>query len=153
MGKGGRKPKPTHLKLLEGNRKKEKLNKREPKPDGDLLEPPDFLTKEQKIGWAYAIAHSPRGLLKKLDRSALVSYIVAEDLYRQAVVAVNKSGLVVKSPVKEEPMQNPYLAIVNKQAQIMLRAQAELGFTPSARSRISIGDLPPGDGEDSFDDL
>lgn len=152
MGKGGRKPKPTHLKLLEGNRKKEKINKREPKPEGDLFEPPDFLTEDQKTGWAFYIAHSPRGLLKQLDRSALASYVIAEDIYKQAVIAVNKSGLIVKSPKQGEPMQNPYLAILNKQALIMARAQAELGFTPSGRSRITLDPQSTGD-DSSFDDL
>jgi phage terminase small subunit len=33
---------------------------------------------------------------------------------------------------------SPYLQIINKQSEIMIRAAAELGFTPSSRSRISV---------------
>jgi phage terminase small subunit len=33
--------------------------------------------------------------------------------------------------------QSPYLAIANRQAEIMLRVAAEFGFTPASRSRIS----------------
>ncbi len=51
---------------------------------------------------------------------------------------IAQQGLLVKSPVKGEDMQSPYLAIINKQAMIMARLAAELGFTPSARSRIAI---------------
>lgn len=134
----GAKPKPTHLKLLAGNPGKRPLNRNEPKPQGDLHDAPDWLTDEQKAGWAYAIENAPAGLMKRLDRSALTAFVVAEDLHRQASIAVGKFGLITKSPVKGDPMQNPYLPIINRQAQIMMKAAAELGFTPSSRSRISV---------------
>lgn len=134
----GAKPKPTHLKLIEGNPGKRKLNRNEPKPQGDLCDAPDWLTEEQKAGWSYAISNAPAGLMKRLDRAALTAFVVAEDMHRQASVAVGKFGLITKSPSKGEPMQNPYLPIINRQAQIMLKAAAELGFTPSSRSRVEI---------------
>ena len=134
----GAKPKPTHLKLIEGNPGKRKLNRNEPKPQGDLCDAPDWLTDEQKAGWTYAISNAPAGLMKRLDRAALTAFVVAEDMHRQASVAVGKFGLITKSPSKGEPMQNPYLPIINRQAQIMLKAAAELGFTPSSRSRVEI---------------
>jgi hypothetical protein len=36
------------------------------------------------------------------------------------------------------PLQSPYLAILNKQAQIMLKAGAELGFSPASRTRVQV---------------
>lgn len=143
----GAKPKPTHLKLLAGNPGKRPLNKNEPKPLGNLQEAPDWLTEDQKAGWDYAIMNAPAGLMKRLDRSALTAFVVAEDLHRQASVAVGKFGLITKSPSKGEPMQNPYLPIINRQAQIMLKAAAELGFTPSSRSRVSV---EPGNPDNPF---
>ena len=132
----GRKPKPTHLKLLAGNPGKRPLNMDEPRPEGALFEAPEWMTENQKAGWAYAIAHAPRGLLKQLDRSVLAIWVVAEDLHRQASEQVEKYGMLTKAPNTGVPMQSPYLPIVNKQAQIMLKAGAELGFTPTSRSRI-----------------
>jgi len=134
----GRKPKPTHLKLVAGNPGKRRLNENEPHPEGELSDPPEWLTPEQKEGWRYAIEHAPPGLLKRLDRSALTVWVVAEDLHRQATQAVARFGLITRSPKQGEPMQNPYLPIINKQAQIMMKAAAELGFTPSSRSRVSV---------------
>ena len=32
----------------------------------------------------------------------------------------------------------PYFAILNKQAQIMIKAGAELGFSPASRSRVQV---------------
>jgi Phage terminase, small subunit len=47
----------------------------------------------------------------------------------------------VKSPTGY-PMQSPYLAIANRQAELMMRIASEFGFTPASRSRISA---PPPD--------
>jgi hypothetical protein len=44
---------------------------------------------------------------------------------------------MVKSP-SGYPMQSPYVAIANKQAEIMIRIAAEFWFTPASRSRISL---------------
>jgi phage terminase small subunit len=43
---------------------------------------------------------------------------------------------MIKSPTGF-PIQSPYLAIANRQAEIMMRIASEFGFTPASRSRIS----------------
>lgn len=134
----GRKPKPTYLKLLEGNPGKRPLNAAEPIPDGDLDAAPEGLTDAQAALWRHAIDNAPAGLLKKLDQSVLMVWVHAADAHRKAAEVVAHKGLIVKSPVKGEPMQNPYLAVMNKQASIMLKAAAELGFSPSARSKVQV---------------
>jgi len=134
----GRKPKPTILKVIDGNPGKKALPKNEPVPVGDLTEAPEWFSDDQKDNWDYAIEHAPKGLLKKIDKSALMAWVIAEDLFRQAVIKVNQMNLIIKSPVKGDPMQNPYLPIVNKQSVNMLKAAAELGFTPSSRSRVTL---------------
>lgn len=133
----GRKPKPTALKLVGGNAGKRVLNKNEPKPTGNLYDPPDWLTEKQVEGWCYAIESAPYGLLKRLDRSTLVAWVIAEDLHRQAVEKLNGGALLIKTP-NGMPVQSPYLAIVNKQAAIMIKAASEMGFTPASRSRVEV---------------
>jgi P27 family predicted phage terminase small subunit len=128
----GRKPKPTHLKEVAGNPGRRPLNKAEPKPKGDLFACPDHLSADQAAGWSYAIASAPKGLLKRLDRSALVAWVVAEDMHRQSTVALNAGGLVVNGKT------SPYIGILNRQAHLMLRAAEQLGFTPTSRGRIEI---------------
>ena len=61
----------------------------------------------------------------------------AADLYRKAQIGITKTGLLIKAPNTGVPMQSPYLAIANKQAQIMTKAAVEMGFTPASRSRIT----------------
>lgn len=133
----GRKPTPTHLKLLEGNPGKRAINKSEPKPTGNLFEAPGWLTDSQKDGWAYAIANAPAGLMKRLDRAMLTMWVVAEDLHRDAAIKVAKSGSVVRTKYGQET-QSPYLSILNRQAVVMVKLASEMGFSPASRTRIQM---------------
>jgi P27 family predicted phage terminase small subunit len=128
------------LKVLRGNPGKRAMNRSEPVPAGDLAEPQDWFTESQKAGWNYAIKHAPRGLLKKLDRSVLTAWVVAEDLHRRASEQVDKFGILTKAPNTGLPMQSPYLPVLNRQAVIMLKAAELLGFTPASRPRVQIAD-------------
>ena len=56
---------------------------------------------------------------------------------------------MVKSP-NGFPMQEPYVAVANKQVDIMVRIAAEFGMTPSSRTRIRVGDKPPEDPFEAF---
>lgn len=146
----GRKPKPSHLRVIEGSVSRYVDNPAEPVPSGDLDAPPEWLSEAQRESWKYAIAHAPAGLLKRLDRSVLAVWVVAEALHAEASQKVAKFGAVVKSPVVGMWIQSPYLAIQNKQAVIMMKAAAEMGFTPSSRTRVH---LERSRGQNPFDDL
>lgn len=149
----GRKPKPTWLKVVAGNPGRRPLNVDEPIPVGDLVDPPEWMTDTQKAGWRYAIEHSPQGLLKRLDRSVLAVWVVAEDLHRDAAEKVARYGSVIKTPVSGVPVASPYLAVLNKQAAIMMKAASEMGFSPVARSRVKAERSSAGSGGNPFDEL
>jgi len=63
--------------------------------------------------------------------------VVAEDLHRRASEQVEKFGILTKAPNTGLPIQSPYLPVLNKQAQIILKAAEQLGFTPASRIRVS----------------
>lgn len=140
----GRKPVPTHLKLLRGSRKVRK-DGAEPLPRGHLRVAPDWFTDGQREAWEYAITHAPVGLLRQLDRDALAVWVVAHDLWRRASIAQAKLDagkelpLLTKTP-NGMSQQSPYVGIMSKQALIMLKAASEIGFTPASRSRVSVGE-------------
>jgi P27 family predicted phage terminase small subunit len=134
----GRKPLPTEVKRLKGTLQKCRSNPLEPQPEGDLVEPPEYMTEGAKSAWSYALECAPPQLLRRLDMSVLEIWACAADLYRQAQAGISETGLLVKAPLTGVPIQSPYLAIANKQAQIMTRAAIEMGFTPASRSRVSI---------------
>src|ERR1700704_6526127 len=75
-------------------------------------------------------------LLTNLDRAALAAYCGAYAPWAEAMEAIQKFGTMIKSPTGY-PVQSPYLAIANRQAEIMMRIASEFGFTPASRSRIS----------------
>lgn len=133
----GRKPTPTHLKLLTGNPGKRAINKAEPMPAGNLHDAPDWLTESQKEGWTYAIANAPLGLLKRLDRAMLTMWVVAEDLHRDSAQKVAKVGAIVRTR-SGETTQNPYLSVMNRQAAVMVKLASEMGFSPASRTRIQL---------------
>jgi P27 family predicted phage terminase small subunit len=133
----GRKPKPTWLKVIAGNPGNRALNDAEPVPTGDLTAPPTWMNETQQTIWRDAIRQAPPGLLRELDESCLTVWVVAATMHRDASQRVARMGTMVQSP-SGYPIQNPYLAVVNKQAAIMLKAAAEMGFTPSARSRVRV---------------
>ncbi len=56
-------------------------------------------------------------------------------MWVEAIEAIQKYGSRVKSP-SGYPVQSPYVAIANRQTEIMLKISAEFGFTPASRGRI-----------------
>jgi P27 family predicted phage terminase small subunit len=138
----GRRPKPTRIKALTGNPGKRPLNAQEPRPLPSLPECPPELNPIARGEWMRLAAELVKlNLVTQLDRGALAAYCGAYALWAEAMEQVQKYGTMVKSPTGY-PIQSPYLAIVNRQAEIMLRVASEFGFTPASRSRISA---PPPD--------
>ena len=147
----GRPPKPTALHLLEGtfNVTRHKKRTAEPKPDGDLGAPPDWLTPSQREGWDYALRHAPKGLLKMLDRGLLGLWVTAEDRHREAELAqaeLNRrsAGLPFLIRGANGLEISPYIDIIGRTAKIMIQTSDRLGFSPVARPRIQVEpDEPP----------
>jgi P27 family predicted phage terminase small subunit len=145
----GRKPKPTALKDLHGS--EEPRNPLEPIPEGALTEVPasscpDHFNADQRDAWEFAVRHSPPGMLKRIDAPALEAWVTALCLHRRALAQVNRTGMLVRNGTQMIP--NPYIGIVNKQALVMLKAAAELGFTPVSRPRILAGGVIPASARD-----
>jgi P27 family predicted phage terminase small subunit len=133
----GRRPKPTRLKLLTGNPGKRPLNEREPEPEPSVPDCPPELGPVARREWDRLVGElSKLRILTNLDRAALASYCGAYGLWAEAMEQIQKYGAMVKSP-SGYPQQSPYLAIANRQAEIMMRIASEFGFTPASRSRIA----------------
>jgi P27 family predicted phage terminase small subunit len=143
----GRKPKPTALHELHGNPswlgKKTLAARRkiEPPPTASRLEPPIDFTPAQTAIWEDAVTHAPPGVIRRLDASVLTAWVLACDLHRRAREGLNTTGLLV-SPSRDENSKaqliaSPLLAILNRQAVVMLRAAEQLGFSPVSRPRLA----------------
>lgn len=142
-------PTPTHLKLLRGNPGKRAINRREPKPPGDLREPPPDLPAPARPYWWQAVNQSPPGLLKRIDGRVVALWATAAWLHARAAAEL-ANGALMEPDENRAPRKSPLLAVLNHQAAIMLRAGAELGFSPSSRTRLAIAPEAPDEGFDEF---
>lgn len=141
----GRKPKPTALKVLQGNPGHRDLNGDEPQHTALAIAdyPPELSTgrleadTEARAEWdrvAGGLVIS--GQVTAVDRGLLVSYCVK---YGQWFALEREAALtpfVVNTPAGH-PIKNPGLVLANQTLGVMLRAAAELGITPSSRSRVT----------------
>lgn len=156
----GRKPKPTHLKLVTGNPGKRSLPKREAKTKPALPKPPPFLTADAVEEWnRIARQLFNLGVLAEIDRAALAAYCQAYGRWAQAEKALKQmaerdhltGGLMIKTS-NGNAIQNPLVGTANKAASDMMRYAAEFGMTPSARSRITATPPEQEDRDEFFGD-
>ena len=144
--KPGPRPKPTSIKIYEGNPGNRPLNKNEPKPKSTPPKCPKHLDRRAKREWKRMASVLERlGLLTEIDGTAFAIYCQAFGTWVEAVEKIKKTGMIVKAP-SGYPIQNPYLAIANKAVGQMKSLLTEFGMTPSSRSRISVAVT------DEFDD-
>lgn len=141
----GRKPTPTHLKILEGNPGKRPLNMNEPKPRPVTLPCPKWLDTEAKREWRRISKElEVLGLVTVIDRVALAGYCQAYARWKEAEEFLQKHGtiFVIKDDEgKSKYMQQvPQVSISLKYLQIVKAFCAEFGLSPSSRSRISVPD-------------
>lgn len=142
----GRKPRPSHLKLLDGNPGHRSLNANEPKPAKIMPTPPVFLAGEALAEWRAMTAElSVLGLLTGIDKATLAAYCQAWARWHQAEKALAMmaaadpvtSALMVKT-AGGTAIQNPIVGIANRAMSDMVKYAAEFGMSPSARSRIHV---------------
>lgn len=137
----GRKPTPTVLAQLHGNPSHgRRKNPGEPRPAGALgdVNAPEWLTPEQRTRWERLVADAPRGLLTSIDAPLVTCLVVAIDLHRQACQALAAQGRLTEETPDGMAVVSPLIAIMNRQAALIVRLCGELGFSPTSRVRIAI---------------
>ena len=135
----GTKPKPTALKIVQGNPGHRKLNKHEPKPEAILPPPPEHLDDGAKFYWVELAPKLHK--LKLLTDLDLTAFEMLADTYarrREARDMLKKTGLLVRTK-EGNFIQSPLVGIVHKCTAIIERLLAQFGMTPSSRSGLSVG--------------
>ncbi len=135
---GGRKPKPTALKVLAGNPGHRALNASEARPRVLMPKCPAVLQGEARSEWRRISRKLfAAGLLTELDGAALTAYCLAWGRLVDAEQKLREFGHVIKAP-SGYLVPSPYLAIANKAQEQMVRILVEFGMTPASRSRIHV---------------
>lgn len=109
----GQRPKPAHLKLVTGNPGGRAI-KAEPK-SADLGPPPSWFTPAQAEVWHELITAAPDGVIKESDRVIL--------------------ELTVRLVIDVRTYPTVQAAVATQLRQCL----GELGMSPSARARLSVG--------------
>jgi P27 family predicted phage terminase small subunit len=136
----GRRPKPTAIRRAEGNRGKRAWNHDEPEPPDALPRCPDHLSDVARAEWRrVARTLHAMGVLTTIDRAALAAYCQSYGRWVEAERKLNETPALLKTP-SGYIQQSPWLAVANKQLELMGRYMTELGMTPAARSRVAAGD-------------
>jgi P27 family predicted phage terminase small subunit len=143
----GRKPKPTHLKLIEGNPGKRELNRAEPEPRETEPEKPDFTTGAASACWDRIVVElRAMGILHAADRDALEIYCEAYGTWKTAQAGVAKGVLVNRgTDDAPHPVTNPSWRVARDAGAVVLRIGESFGLTPSARTRIELPATDDGD--------
>jgi len=136
MAQRGRKPKPTAIKVLEGNPGKRALNQSEPKPTKKAPRCPAWLEEEAKREWKRLSKQMEQlGILTEIDMAAFAGYCQAYARWKEAEEFITQHGTIVKTP-SGYWQQVPQVSIAQTYLKLMIKFSEEFGLTPSARSRI-----------------
>ena len=132
------------MKVLAGNPGKRGLNRAEAKPRRLLPRAPEHLDDEARAEWKRVSRDLyDAGLLTGVDRGALAAYCQAFSRWANAERRARELGAVIQT-TQGNLVQNPWISIANRAMELMLKAAAEFGMTPSARSRVTA-QVPEGE--------
>ena len=138
MATRGRKPLPTALKILEGDRGKGRrpLNENEPRPPKGVIKCPSWLVPEAKKEWKrLAPSLEAMGLLTIWDIDSFSAYCQAYARWREAEEFITQHGSIFKTP-SGYVQQVPQVSIAQQNLKIMQSLAGEFGLSPATRSRI-----------------
>ena len=141
MGKRGPKKTPTKTLRLRGSWLADTRGN-EPEPKAEQPDMPKWLKTEAKREWKRIVPLLlAQGLLTKLDRTVLAIYCQTYAEYLEAEKLLQRKKVLIKT-ANGNLVQNPAIAVRNRARDMLLKAAAEIGMTPSGRSSISLPQEP-----------
>jgi P27 family predicted phage terminase small subunit len=145
----GRKPVPTHLKILNGNPGKRPLPANEPKPIPQSPKRPTWLNKEGKRAWGILLPELERlGLMTVVDGQAFAAACQSYGTWAECQKILKETGYTYEYENKNGAVNviaRPEILIGDKALSQFKSFCVEFGLTPSSRSRINLIDTETGD--------
>ena len=131
-------PLPTKIKKLTGNRSGKPLNDREPEPEVVAPDCPPHLEADAKEKWNDICEKLNRcGILTEIDIDLLERYCQTHQRYVDALRGEKKHGSFTTAESGYMAV-SPFNTIINQSLGQLNRMAAEMGMTPSSRSRIQV---------------
>lgn len=152
MGARGPKPRPTHLKVLQGEQES-RINRDEPVPSEGAVRPPAFLEGEALEVWNY---YAPdlidKGVLQAWDVDTFAVYCQAVSQYRECVKLLYSSdsgyGRFIDKGAAGGLIKSPYHQMLRDCVETIMKVSSRFAFTPGDRAalRVERGDSGPRSG-------
>ena len=148
MAKMGRKPRPTELRVIEGNPGNRPIPPTvKPPIPSRPQSPPAHLTTEAKSEWKrLAPVIHKIGLLTAMDRAVFAAYcqaygdwVVGQKMLNE-LRAKGGAGAMLSKTSNGNIIQNPLVGVVNQARRDMVRFGEQLGLSPSARTQVAAHD-------------
>lgn len=143
MGRRGPPPKPTALKILNGNAGKHRLDGREPQPAVGTPHCPEWMSEEARRVWKRLVPQlRAMKVLTLVDADALAIYCHTYARWRDAEDFISKHGTVY--PIRDDHgrvkcmLQFPQVSIARNLLLVLRAYQQEFGMSPAARARVVI---------------
>jgi len=140
----GRRPTPTHLKVVKGNPGKRALNKEEPKPRKAIPSPPAHLSDTGMVAWGrLTVLLDEMGVLTVADGFALerLCDTYCEILkFRSLLLAEGETYRVTTQSGDELIKAHPAQAMLADADRRFKGYLIEFGLTPAARSKVNVKD-------------
>ena len=149
MATRGRKPKPAHLKLIDGNPGKRAID---PPPKTRPSKPtcPSWLPPAAKKAWRRIVPHlDDIGVLHKIDREKLTLLATVIGQFEDITRSIADTGYTV--PNREgHPVRNPLLIEQRQLARLIASIGSDFGLDPVSRERLAV---PEGLGDVDMEEL
>ena len=147
----GRKPHSTAQKVANGSAliNPGRINRNEPKaPEGSPDRPEHFDAVAIAAWERLVFLFDQMGMLNQADGDLMAAYADNESAYMSALLAVRETGQVLTKD-DGKLLRNPHSVELHKYRDAKLKMLAEMGLTPSSRSRVAVS---PQAKEDPFEE-
>lgn len=135
----GRKPKPSVLRILQGNPGHRPVNTSEPEPASLEATCPDELTSDPVAAqeWMRGIVPAIEiGQITSADRVLAIAHCTLWSTWRSQLDAAAAAPHIVASGPNGYAAPNPARGMANKTLIMLAKIDSELGFSPTSRTRV-----------------
>lgn len=146
MAKPGPKPRPTALKLLEGNAGRHPINYNEPVIDG-APEKPHSVSVDAfaSAEWDRLLRAMPPSVYTAVDSAVICEYALAWSMLLRSQNELDTHGLMIEEPIVHRGevvayvrKLNPAIKAWKAATETLLKTTDRLGLSPGVRSRLSV---------------
>jgi P27 family predicted phage terminase small subunit len=136
----GRKPKPSVLRMVQNNPGKRPVNHDEPIPPAlESSCPQELIDPIARREWDRAIVPAvERGQVTSADRTLAIAHCELWATWQSQLLDASRHAHVIAAGPSNYPTPNPARIMANKTLQLLTKVDAELGFTPTSRTRVHV---------------